>query len=401
MEIEIIPVKLSDNLFEEYHNELLKLQSANYCYVTNIEVITKLISMDMPISNKRLAIKNVLNFLTHIDTETKVKDSTLLSLSCEVLISYFSRDHYKRYMKILEDLEIFTNVPYDDGTFYKFTPNQKTGVSKQYRLHNSYIQNTELCIVILEEDRAKKGFVCDLDLDPRYIKTIKDLEVNMRDAIIDEVTYCKENNLSSNNLRVRLSRLFYTRMKRFIKKGKNVERIYHSFSTLSKVSRRHLNIKMYNIDITNSQPLILVSYLLENNLPYDANYKIDCENGDFYNRFINDKYLVKDDTKVPLYKGIFFNFNTISIVNKKFKELYPLTWNSLNEIHNTNISLAQRLQNHESELFNNLIPVKSKNYFTLFDSIYFDNINDITDLLKKIHKFFNDRGVNVTTKIEY
>jgi len=145
---------------------------------------------------------------------------------------------------------------------------------------------------------------------------------------------------------------------------------------------------------------MLISYLSKEGFDYDDNYKKDCENGSFYDNFIT-KDISRDDVKVQLYKSIFFSFNKNLVINKKFKELYPITWMSLSKIKDSNISLASRLQNLESELFNNLIPKKSKEYFTLFDAIYFNNINDIVTLNKNIHNFFNNLGVNVTTKIEY
>lgn len=395
MELEIIPIKLSEDLFEEYHQELLRLQASKYCFVSNLDLIPRLLTLEMPISNKRLAIKNILTFLNYIDTQMKMNGTSLLSISSDTLISYFNRDKYKRYMDILKELDVISDVPYNNGIFYKIGE-----LTKQYRVHNQYLNNKDLCIVILSEDRAKDKFVCDVDIDDRFIKTIKILDINMKNAITDEILHCKENNLSSNNLRIRLSRLFYIRMKRFIKMGNNVNRVYHSFTNVSKVSRRHLTIKMYNIDIRNSQPLILVSYLKKYNMQFDSNYQLDCENGDFYNRFITND-LDRDDVKVQLYKNIFFGFNKQSIINKKFKSLYPNTWSSLEYISDSDISLAQRLQNLESELFNKLIPLKSKYYFTLFDAIYFDNVNDIVPLNNNITDFFRNLGIKVTTQIEY
>lgn len=395
MELEIIPIDLTKNIFDDYHEELLKLQKSKYCFVTNLDLISSLLVTELPIQNKRLALKNILSFLTFIDTQMKIKNDSLLSISSSILIEYFSTDHYKKYMNILKELDIISDVPYQDGTFYTVG-----SLTKQYRIHNSYIMNDNLCMVILENDRAKDKFICNVDIDDRFKRTIMHLDINMKNAVIAEIEYCRDTNLSSNNLRMRLSRLFYTRMKRYIKKGTNVDRIYHSFTNVSKVSRRHLTTKMYNIDIVNSQPLMLISYLNKEGYIFDENYKIDCQNGTFYDNFIT-KELTRDDVKVHLYKGIFFSFNKNLTINKKFKELYPLTWQSLSEIYESSISLASRLQNLESELFNNLIPKKSKQYFTLFDAIYFDSVNDIVTLNKNIHSFFNNIGVNVTTKIEY
>jgi hypothetical protein len=51
--------------------------------------------------------------------------------------------------------------------------------------------------------------------------------------------------------------------------------------------------------------------------------------------------------------------------------------------------LVSRLQNLESELFNNLSPEKSKKYFTLFDAIFFNNKQDAGALWFTIEKFFD------------
>lgn len=395
MELEIIPVDLTKNIFDSYHEELLKLQRSKYCYITNLDLVSQLLITEMPIQNKRIAFKNILSFLTYIDTQIKIKDNSLFTIHSNTLIEYFGRDTYKQYMNILKELRVISDVPYNEGHFYEVG-----SLSKQYRVHNNYIENNNLCIVILANDRAKDKFVCNIDIDHRFKSTIMNLDIDMRNAVVAEIDHCRENELSSNNLRIRLSRLFYTRMKRYIKRGTNVDRIYHSFTNVSKVSRRHLTTKMYNIDIVNSQPLMLVSYLHSNELKYDEKYKLDCQNGTFYDNFIS-KDLTRDDVKVKLYKSIFFSFNENMVVNKIFKEIYPATWETLKEISESNISLASRLQNLESELFNNLIPKKSKQYFTLFDAIYFDSVNDIVTLNNNILDFFKGIGIQVTTKIEY
>lgn len=394
MEIEIIPINLTQNAFDNLDQELTKLQFSKYCHVSNTNFINSLLISPMPIDNKRLAIKNILEFLTFIDTEIKMKESTLIPISSKILMSFFTNDYYKEYMKLLKNLDIISDVAYEDGSFY-----QKGTKFKLYRVHNTYLNNQDLCIVILSNDRAKDKFICDVKVDDRFCRTIKNLEINMRNAILDEISHCRNNNLSSNNLRIRISRIFYTRMRRFIKSGKKVNRIYHSFSNVSKVSRRHLNIKMYNIDIKNSQPLLLASYLKKSNLLIDQSYLLDCESGKFYDRFVGS--LTRDDVKVALYKNIFFGFNQSSKINIKFKSLYPKTWESLLQISNSKESLAERLQNLESELFNNLVPKKSKHYFTLFDAIYFDNVNDVQKLNDSIHSFFDEMDVKVSTEVEY
>ena len=391
--VEILP--FNKELFNNFNLDKSKI--TKYCYINDITILSKLLIMELPISNTKIALRNIFDFLTYIDDRLSMNnESTVIPISHKILESFFSRNLYKKYMNILSELNIITAVSYNDGKFY--VPGQ---LNTQYRVHNEYINSDYLAIIILEEDRSKTDFINEVEgLDERYIKTIKSLDINIREAIKDEIQYFKDNNLSISTLRNRISRLFYTKRKRFIKKGKSVDRIYHSFTNISRVSRKHINIKMANIDIKNCQPLLLVYLLKISNMSLDENYQLDCEKGKFYEKFVGINNLDRQETKVALYKNMFFGFNKNSKFNKKFKELYPNTWNSLSDINNSNKSLASQLQNIESKLFNNLIPKKSKHYFTLFDAIYFDNIDDIKDINNEINKFFNSLDINVKTEID-
>jgi hypothetical protein len=394
--IEIIP--FNKTLFDSFEIDTKKL--TRYIYINNLELICKLSTIDLPISNRRLALRNIFDFLTFIDVKMNQTDTTILPISTEVLISYFSKNTYKKYMDIFSELDIITKVPYDDGTFYT-----KGKSYLQYRVHNEYINDEDLAIIVLEDDRTKETFTNEVeDLNTKYIQTIKKLEVNVKSAIEAEVRNFKENRLSVSALRNRISRIFYTKRKRFIKMGNKVDRIYHSFTNLSRVSRKHFNINMNDIDIVNCQPLLLVALLKRNGFKSDDTYQRDCEAGCFYERFIdiNEDNLSyneqRDYTKKSLYKNIFFGFNTRSRHNKRFRELYPETWSSLENISNNCESLASQLQNLESDLFNKLVPNKSKHYFTLFDAIYFDNLLDRYDLEKNIKEYFLKYNINVTLK---
>lgn len=399
--IEILPLNETKNVFDELENTLLELADKKFCYCVNLELISKLLMYDKyPIKNKRIAIRNILNFLTYIDIQIKKNESSLLQINSRTLMNYLGKNTYYSYIEILSDFNILTNVPYESGEFYIKPTKDKSGLAKQYRIHNEYLNNEDLCIVYIKDNKSIR-FTNELsNLDKRYVKTIEDLDINFQTAIIDEIKHARKENLTSRRLKIRLSRLFYTRQKRYIKKGKSVDRIYHSFTNISRVSRKHFNIKFYDIDIVNCQPLLLVAYLKENGFKLDEQYQEDCENGCFYERFY-DIECGRDCVKRKLYKSIFFSFNEKMKVNSKFKELYPITWNSLKEISLTKETLASRLQNLEAELFNNLIPNKSKYYFTLFDAIYFDGIQDISQLNNNILNFFSNKGVKVTTKIGF
>ena len=362
--IEIIP--FNKTLFDSFEIDTKKL--TRYIYINNLDLICKLSTMELPILNRRIALRNILDFLTFIDVKSNQEDSTILPISSSILISYFSRDKYKEYMDILSELDILTKVPYDDGSFYKIK-----STNMQYRIHNEYINDEDLAIIVLEDDRSKETFTNEVEnLNQKYINTIKKLEVNIPSAIAAEIEHFKEKNLSISALRNRISRIFYTKRKRFIKKGNKVDRIYHSFTNLSKISRKHFNINMTDVDIINCQPLLLVALLKKNGFKSDHTYQRDCEAGCFYERFvdINETGLSEDEqrtyTKKSLYKNIFFGFNTRSKHNKRFQELYPQTWNSLELISKNCESLASQLQNLESALFNNLVPKKSKHILIIY-----------------------------------
>lgn len=398
--IEIIPIE-KDGLFKNglTKKDIKKLTISNYCYSIDLNLLTKILSIvDRPIKSQKLFVRNILDFLNYLDSVFITEEKE--TINSEIFIRYFTNNYYIRYKDILSELEIITKVPHSDGTWY-----EKGKYSLKYKVHNKYLEMDELCLVVIGEGRKKydRPMSIDdrLDLDDRYINTIDKLEINIVNAIEAEMNYCYENELPLSVLKIRLNRLFYLKQKRFIKKGNKVDRIYHSFTNISKVSRKHLNIKMNYIDLKNSQPLILVYYLINNGMLVDDNYKLDCEEGMFYERFYDlyNDIDIRTKIKQNIYKSIFFGFNQNSLVNKRFKELYPSTWSSLNDISKTDITLASRLQNIEAELFCNLVPKKSKNYFTLFDAIYFSDSNDIPYIIKEINDFFNNLGVKVNLEI--
>lgn len=405
--IQILPI--NNGLFEREltKKELKSIEVNKLCYISDIKLISSLLTIDTPIKNRRIFISNVLSFLRYLDHLVDLYD-TQLPITQEVFVEYFGRDNYRVYQNILSELRILTNVTHKDGTWYKRPTGGNAGVCKTFRIHNEYLKEKELCVVIIDEPKRKSDRILSiddrLDLDKRYIKTIDKIEVNTKNAIDAELKHCVDNDLSSNVLRSRISRIFYTRQRRFIKKGKKVDRVFHSFTNLSKVSRKHLSKNFNSLDIVNCQPLLLASYLITNELSIDTKYQEDCEIGNFYEEFYSlddtkDEEEKRKCVKQSIYKNLFFGFNERSLYNKRFKMLYPLTWESLKDISNTKESLASRLQNLEAVLFNNLSPKKSEYFFTLFDAIYFTDTQDISKLKKDITKFFTELGVKVTTEL--
>lgn len=362
---------------------------SNTSFITGLNLMGQLEKVDTyPIQNKRIAINNILTFLKVVQSICSYKDSTCIPISSDILTDILTCKHYKRYMILLKELEVLSVVPYADGKFYEI--GKRTA---QYQLFNKYI-NDELCLVIMNsEDQV--NLVKDQRYEARFEKTIKKMEVNYRDAILAEFKHVEDNNLDQYNLLMRINKLLSLNGFRYMKTGNRVNRVYHSLTNLSKVSRKHLHINgqtFNDIDIVNCQPLLLCYLLKSENHPMDSEYLNVCQQGIFYDGFVGE--LTRDEAKVQLYKNIFFDFKPKSRIAIKFKELYPKTYSSLEILNKDEVTLASKLQNIEASIFNSLSPVKSKYYYTLFDSIYFSDIDDCGILIKEIRNRFKELEIS-------
>lgn len=185
---------------------------------------------------------------------------------------------------LLKELKIITKVPYADGTWYI-----KGEYCMNYRMFNENYAG-DLCVVIIETAVNKLEFEKDdYKHDQNIVRTIKKIQINYNDAVLGELKYNKDNNLSLNNLRLRLNTLFMLNQKRYIKKGHKVDRIHHSFSNLPKISRKHIHIngqKFNDIDVKNCQPLLLCYLIKKLGMELDLQYKNNCQDGKFYESFI-------------------------------------------------------------------------------------------------------------------
>ena len=372
-------------------------------FACGIDLMNKLMSMELPLLNKNIAVKNILSFLRYIDNRLKHQNGTTLPIDSKILIEYFNRNEYKKYLALLKDLEVLVEVPYDGGIItnsgkkYSFYCMEKK-ICKQYRIFNQYLDQNS-CLILFNKSKTKIKYNIQGDYNKKFVTTIKKIDIDIKAAIEDEIK--NSDNRKNNSLRCRLNRIFSLYDKRFIRKGKKVDRVYTSLSNLSKISRRHLNMKgvrFHNVDIKNCQPLLLCYLLIKNNMPIDLHYLNDCESGVLYENFYersNDKAVDKQkrsDAKVLLYKGIYFDFKRTP-TNLKFKELFPLTYSSLEILSKDQEELAGRLQNIEAQIFNDLVPIKSKYYYTLFDAIYFTDIDDTANLFIELKKRFAQYGI--------
>lgn len=432
---EIIPLNQKDIFDKELDLDILR-SDINNLYTIGIETLSQLISYDgeLPIKNKNLAIIQIFKFLKYVDQKIHSIEGSddVISLPQSVLIDHFNRNSYKKFMTILKELKIFTEIPHENGISYNYKKDCGNLVTKRYRLFNEYVKQ-DVCIVI-PVNNNKITYETDKKYNKKLTNTIYEIEIDLESSVREEL----KDNGSINSLRKRLNTIFSLYEKRWIKKGNNVDRVFHSLSNISKSSRKFLHIrnnKFNNIDVVNCQPLLLCYFLKKNNYNIDQAYIDDCETGRLYEKFMipghtykdteiikkgdfivgkrineitipiemNDKQKdeVRTSIKRLLYKSIYFDFKSNTDIALKFKEFYPQIYSELMiiDINKGDKKMAYLLQNIEAEIFNDLIPKKSKYYFTLFDAIYFNSIEDTGELIIELTKKFHKMGLVPRFKI--
>lgn len=397
------------NKQDELDNFLLNIENdkkKKFIYLCPKDLIYQILKADCFI-NKSIAIYNIVTYLKEFTLKMDIINTSTISL-----YTYFGHNDVAKYKSFLTLNDVITQVRYSNGMLYDYKKNKNC----IYQLKNQYINDNDLFIIIFdEEDDRKRKIKNDVvGLDSRFIKTIKNVDINIKAAFEEET---KEYIISKdiNSYKKRINKLFnFLSSDRYIKKGNNVNRIYHSVSNISAISRKFLNIEFNNIDIMNCQPMLLLYFLKQKGLQVDDNYYTDCVDGIFYERFLDQTFMIYDDDKkisykkyfglkdrkeikVELYRSIYFKFNKKTEINKKFKELYPITWESYNTFLNDNegISSAKILQDLEAELILPITPPKSSNWFNLHDAIYFNNIEDLPYLMNELKNTFQKIGIEL------
>ncbi len=314
----------------------------------------------------------------------------------------FSADACDTYMSFLADIGLVNKCEdsnYSAGKFaYTYRMSKELFEGQTY----SMIFNLQKSYNVEDENEVIYTYYnSDVKIDNRMKLTLDVVKINKADAISDEIRYyLKSNNDNIESLAHRINNILSFGSKKYLTIGKKVNRLYHHITNLSSIARKHLNIKFNFVDITNCQPLLLAYTMKSNNCEVDAEYINDVENGSFYEQFmfLNSN---RNQTKVSIYKNLFFGFNKNNETNELFKKLYPSVWEYLNQVNqnkdNSGQTLASILQNIETEIFSDVADVcqNSGYLFTLHDSIYFDNVADEQPVKEHLTNKFSEYGLQV------
>lgn len=364
--------------------------------------------------NSDRVFSKLFDFLQWLDNRIENGDPSFIPINNSILVSFFGK-WYGYYLDLLKELNILIRVPYDDGSWYK-----EEVRPCRYRITNHYKRSKQLSIV-KQGGKKRVGLKIhsDLNIDRKFKKAIRGSDIDFSSFLIEEKLLLRKGEITFNQLRVRISQVLRTYQSRYIKKGKSVDRIFHSFSSVPRTARGHLispyGQGYYELDIANCHPTLLIILLKSMNLGIDESYLNDVQTGNLYQRFIDVKgprmkydnrsnirqlvdirFANKNDVKPEFFSAILYDFKPKHPLAIKFRDLYPITYDSIQSLYTGEDStLASQLQNLEASVFNGLKPKHSRHFFTLHDAIYFTDRKDYDALRKKISRSFKKHGIKV------
>ncbi len=378
----------------------------------------------MPIKNENLVIGHILRMVRDAELRMKIGRGAFSWHHDYLRASYTS--NYKRYVEVLVKLGILeTTVSPETRMRYKEGEH-----ASYYRLTDRYRERRSLCLIYREIDRRNMSTSFKKEVPEKYRKAVNLSYIDYPTYVNEEIKRYVEKDpndsdraTSLESIKVRLNSAFSLLEKRYLKEGKRSTRIYHSFSSLSRIARQHLRTPRgyiyYEIDIVNSQPSFLVAYL-NGKYAIDSSYVKITQAGKIYEQFIGvtgrvqrfytdengnrkDKWedlFIKNraQAKVEFFSAVLFDWKKAHPLNKKFQELFPLTWEVLDRLHKEGGTLAAKLQTFESEIIHGVTVEKSDYYFTLHDAIYYNDITEKKKIEGQIKEAFEKYEVKVKLK---
>ena len=356
----------------------------------------QLLSLWYYIYNAQKSDDNVINLNGFVNIHSKYLQKFYIRLNKKLF-------GYKPLLNLLKDVNLIDiNVKFSKGNF-----------SESYRIKSDIFNNQfeEIEIdyeKIFNNIRNKKYW---LDKYPNHSKIIKDtyeVKVDLNDYIV----------WLTNNIGLELKPVIKNGMiqKRFLTEERIYDyindalrvnydnmwfkisdegRFYNSTTNLSYTTLPFIRLKrrkLKEIDIANCQPLIL-SKLINSDL-----YRIDCENGVFYDNLANELGIGRPETKVLSYKFIFFSNRILKTgkIYNAMEKLYPGVIGQINELRDK-IEISKEMQKIESDIFVNKIGNLDFKMMLRHDAVFVYE-EDYEIVKNYVIKEFNKIGLNPNIK---
>ena len=270
----------------------------------------------------------------------------------------------------------------------------------------------ELAKLAVKKEKEKVSQICDIlgkDFVQKYNENLSQIELVKKE---DAIAFIEGKDFSSPS-----SEQFYryciedfNEGRRYITSIDDRGRIYHFLTNCPRLLRRFYNLR-YDVDISNSQPLLFCNFLIKNyNIDYsliefirnidnnllinnneDNNniyykgkqlckilndselectlyedipsdillYLYSCMNGFFWDDFVTTFHeLDRGEVKENLFREVFYSHTRTmryKEYGKVFAEIYPNVWRLIKEMKKDAELLCNRITKVESELFHNIL----------------------------------------------
>lgn len=268
---------------------------------------------------------------------------------------------------------------------------------------NNIIKYLELCLIKLEKLYITKDIIVEF-------KDKKDLEQKLLE--LDLMKYSR-----SNQVLIRKTLEILDIENSYIIQGKYSNRHFHALSNAPKCLRACLKSKLVDrplvveIDVSNSQPTILMILIKAKKLQVEQQLFELTEQGKFYESLgklwgfkegdITDNSEVRHKVKRIIYGTVLFAEDRNNWYFKKVKKFYPKFSESIEKLDKDR-TLARELQRLEVDI---MIPtVKKHKAVGIHDSVILTCTSgalEVEIVKSEIEEKFKKRGVKVTLKTTY
>lgn len=381
---------------------------------------------------------------TGVESKHLDKHMSLISMICDkgektscgnYYIHEIPRDYFRELVGSKNDVKEFKEealatigylsetVSPKNGAVYFTGKDGKQGQCKTYKLDTSFVDATSLTFKVTYtqvevKDLKTKNYVLT-ESNSRMVATIQNTVIDLKAALTDEVVAFTQHKNTHKFVQRMNSALSLVSRQRTISQSELTGRVTHTLSNVSKVARKHLSIygqTFTEVDVRNCQPLLVAALIRDRGLSADIAFTQAVESGVLYDMFlgvsgtfykftasgamttIQQTLSEREDVKEEFFSAIMFDFKYHSPLNKKFKEVFPQTWESLKKLHSEDTTLAAQLQRMESGIFNSIIPTQGY-YFTLYDAIFATDKDAVPGLVEDLEKKFNNYGLSVKIKV--
>jgi hypothetical protein len=335
LELVVKSVKLRLNLTEKEQSKIIKKLIQLWIFIYNEQIndinisslkaytninVSELCKFNISIGKRRYKYKELLDLLSDlIDINNKYKSGSF-SKGYRIITSSFGNS--------------LTEVNIDFEKSFNIIKSKKYWVDK-YPLYNHLINDAYEAHINLGDYLNWMFENENMELKPILVNGVLKRRFLNRDKIWEYFF---------NALKINIGDLWF--------KVSNEGRLYSSISNLSYTAIDFLEFNyqsLIDIDIKNCQPLLLSTILGE--CKGSLKYKMDVENGIFYDKMAAELNISRNEFKVLSYRLIFFNPKPLlsGKVYSCMKKLYGDVIEEINRL-NKDGRLSHKLQKLESEL---------------------------------------------------